>query len=35
MKEKLRKKEATHNGQGGGKPTIVGQTGLSKLITNY
>jgi hypothetical protein len=31
MKEKLGKKETTYNGQGGGKPTIVGQRGLSKL----
>jgi len=31
MKIKLEKKETTYNGQGGGKPTIVGQRGLSKL----
>ena len=27
--------ETTYNGQGGGKPTIVGQRGLFKLITTY
>jgi hypothetical protein len=35
MKKKLEKNETTYNGQGGGKPTIVGQRGLFKLITNY
>jgi hypothetical protein len=26
--------KTTHNGQGGGKPTIVGQRGLSRLREN-
>jgi hypothetical protein len=28
-------KETTYNGQGGGKPTIFGQRGLFKQMTNY
>ena len=34
-KRNLERKETTYNGQGGGKPTIVGQRGLPKLTTNY